>query len=101
MRGTPMRDDNAVNILIVDDVPSNLEVLEAVLACPEYRLIKAVSGKQALTALLKEEFALILLDIQMPEMTGFDTAVMIKQRARSREVPILFITAAFNDSVSI
>ncbi|MEV5597499.1 response regulator [Streptomyces sp. NPDC052496] len=84
----------AIKILLVDDRTENLLALEAVLAPLHHRLVRATSGEAALKALLSEEFALILLDVQMPGMDGFETAVHIKRRARTRHVPIIFLTAA-------
>ncbi|MFK8843777.1 two-component system response regulator [Streptomyces sp. Ac-502] len=81
-------------MLLVDDRAENLLALEAVLAPLGYDLVRATSGEQALKALLVEEFALILLDVQMPHMDGFETAAHIKRRARTRHVPIIFLTAA-------
>ncbi|WP_134703583.1 PAS domain S-box protein [Ammoniphilus sp. YIM 78166] len=85
--------DQIVNILMVDDRPENLVALEAVLSSPPYRLIKASSGEEALKWVLKLEFAVILLDVQMPGIDGFETARLIRAREKSKDVPILFITA--------
>ena len=82
-----------INILLVDDRPENLLSLEALLAHPEYNLVKAGSGPEALRALLKDEFALILMDVQMPGMDGFETARLLKGRDRTRDIPIIFVTA--------
>lgn len=82
-----------VNILLVDDHPENLMALEAVLSSPEYQVIKANSGEEALKWVLKEEFAVILLDVQMPGLDGFETARLIKRRKKSKDIPIIFITA--------
>ena len=68
-----------VNILIVDDEPNNLTVLEAVLDDPGYRLVRAASGEQALAALMASDFALLVLDVRMPGMTGFELAQMIRE----------------------
>ena len=86
-----------INILIVDDEPKNLTVLETLLQDPGYRLVRAESGAQALLALIEEEFALLILDIRMPDMTGFELAHMIKQRKRTASVPIIFLTAYYNE----
>ena len=86
-----------INILIVDDEPKNLTVLETVLNDPGYRLVRAESADQALLALVDEEFALLILDIQMPGMTGFELAQMIKERKKTAQVPIIFLTAYYNE----
>ena len=86
-----------INILIVDDEPKNLTVLETILQDPGYRLVRAESSEQALLALIEEEFALLILDIQMPDITGFELAHMIKQRKRTASVPIIFLTAYYNE----
>lgn len=85
-------------ILAVDDKPSNLMALEAVLAGLGHEIVTADSGQAALRALLHEEaFAVILLDVQMPGMDGYETAVRIKRRARTRNIPIIFLTAMDRD----
>ena len=86
-----------INILIVDDEPKNLTVLEAVLDSRDYRLIRADSGEQALLALLAGEFALLILDIRMPGLTGFDLARMVRDRKKTANVPIIFLTAYYNE----
>lgn len=91
------RDDGAVKILIVDDEPKNLTVLEAVLDAPRYRVIRAESAERALLALLEYEFAILILDVQMPGITGFELAQMIKERKKTSEVPIIFLTAYYNE----
>ncbi len=82
-----------VNILMVDDHPENLLALEAVLTSPNYNLISAHSGKEALKCMLQYDFAVILLDVQMPGLNGFDTAKLIKAREKTKNIPIIFITA--------
>jgi two-component system, sensor histidine kinase and response regulator len=91
----PLPDDR-VNILLVDDQPANLVALEAMLQGLGQNLIRAESGREALKWLLTHEFAVILLDVKMPEMDGFETAALIRQRDKSRHTPILFLTAADN-----
>jgi CheY-like chemotaxis protein len=81
-------------ILLVDDRPENLVALEAILAPLNQILVSVRSGEQALQALLKDEFAVVLLDIVMPGMDGFETAAQIKRQAKTRDVPIIFLTAA-------
>jgi PAS domain S-box-containing protein len=93
----PSTGDAAINILIVDDEPKNLTVLETILDDPAYRLVRAESADQALLALLVEEFALLILDIRMPGVTGFELAQMIKQRKKTSRVPIIFLTAYYNE----
>jgi signal transduction histidine kinase len=86
-----------INILIVDDEPKNLTVLESVLTDPSYRIVRAESADEALLALIDREFALLILDIQMPGMTGFELAQMIKTRKKTAHVPIIFLTAYYNE----
>jgi PAS domain S-box-containing protein len=83
----------SVNILLVDDQVENLIALEAVLEPLGQNLVRAQSGEEALSQLLKDEFALILLDVQMPDLDGFQTATFIKQREKTRHIPIIFLTA--------
>jgi two-component sensor histidine kinase/CheY-like chemotaxis protein len=86
-----------VNVLIVDDEPKNLTVLETVLDSPRYRVIRADSADAALLALLRYDFAVLILDVQMPGITGFELAQMIKERKKTSEVPIIFLTAYYNE----
>jgi two-component sensor histidine kinase/CheY-like chemotaxis protein len=86
-----------VNILIVDDEPKNLTVLETVLDSPRYRVMRAESADMALLALLRQDFAVLILDVQMPGITGFELAQMIKERKKTSEVPIIFLTAYYNE----
>jgi CheY-like chemotaxis protein len=89
----PAEDTGPVDILIVDDRPENLLALEALLEPLGQRIVSAHSGDEALRQLLVRDFALILLDVQMPGINGFETARMIKSRERSRHIPIIFLTA--------
>ena len=82
-----------VNILLVDDRVENLIALEAVLQPLGQNLVRAHSGEEALRRLLHEDVAVILLDVQMPGLDGFETAAHIKQRDRTRHIPIIFLTA--------
>lgn len=92
--------DAKVNILLVDDHPENLLALEAILNSLGQNLVRATSGAQALRCLLSQDFAVILLDVQMPDMDGFETATLIRQRERSHYTPIIFLTA-FSTSESM
>lgn len=82
-----------VSILVVDDRPDKLLALESVLMELDQNLVKARSGEEALRCLLRQEFALILLDVSMPGMDGFETASMIRRRPRSEHTPIIFVTS--------
>ena len=88
-------------ILLVDDLPENLKALDAVLEPLGHELVHARSGTEALKRLLKEEFAVIVLDVQMPEMDGFETASLIKSRDRTKDLPIIFVTAISRDTEHI
>jgi two-component sensor histidine kinase len=89
--------DKRIHILIVDDEPKNLAVLEAILNDPSYCLVRAGSAEEALLALLAQEFALLILDIRMPGITGLELAQMIKDRKKTAQVPIIFLTAYYNE----
>jgi signal transduction histidine kinase len=89
----PMKGEERVKILLVDDQPDNLLSAEAVLESLGQEIVKAVSGREALRQLLDHDFAVILLDVMMPGMDGFETATLIRQRDRSRHTPIIFLTA--------
>src|SRR4029078_3688232 len=80
-------------VLIVDDQPRNLDVLEVMLADADCTLVRANSAEEALTAVVRQDFAALVLDIKMPGMNGIELATLIKQRKRSVHVPILFLTA--------
>lgn len=95
--GTVGSEHRPANILLVDDRPENLLALEAVLESLRQNLIRAGSGEEALAKLLKEDFAVILLDAQMPELDGFETARLIRERERTRAIPIIFITAVSHE----
>lgn len=82
-----------ISILLVDDTPENLIAMEAVLGDLDQRLVKATSGHEALRLLLREEVAVILLDVNMPGMNGFETAALIRNRKQTEHVPIIFVSA--------
>ena len=86
-------DRKRAKVLLVDDRPENLLVLEAILQGLDHDLVTAPSGEEALKRLLTDDFAVILLDVQMPGMDGFETAEHIKRRERTRHIPIVFLTA--------
>jgi two-component system cell cycle response regulator len=88
-----MSDESKTKILIVDDRPENLLSLESLLERPDVEILTADSGNSALSLVLDHEFALILLDVQMPEMDGFETAEIIRNNRKSMNTPIIFITA--------
>src|SRR5919204_903952 len=89
------------NVLLVDDRPENLLALEGILAPLGQPLLYAHSGDEALRQLLQHEVAVILLDVQMPELDGFQTATLIKQRERTKHIPILFVTAISKDEEQV
>src|SRR5678816_840518 len=89
--------ERKTNILLVDDRPEKLLALEAVLSVLDQNLVKAKSGKEALRHLLNDQFAVILLDVSMPGMDGFETAALIRKRPQTEHTPIIFITS-INDT---
>src|SRR5687768_3843541 len=90
-----------VNILLVDDHPENLLALQAILEELDENIVTAGSGFEALRILLDQEFAVILLDVQMPGMDGFETAALIRQRTSLQHTPIIFLTAIDNNERSM
>ncbi len=93
--------DTKVNILLVDDRSDKLLAVETILAPLGQNLVKARSGKEALRHLLQQDFAVILLDVAMPGMDGFETAAMIRKRLRSEHTPIIFVTSISNSENNI
>lgn len=93
-----MLNDNNVNVLIVDDLPDNLLALEAVIRLEDRTIFQASSGEEALALLLNHEFALAILDVQMPGMNGFELAELMRGTEKTRHIPIVFVTAAGKDS---
>src|SRR5688572_24219305 len=96
-----MLSEQPINILLVDDRPENLLALEALLQPLGYYLVKARSGQEALRYVLQYDFAVILLDVQMPNMDGFETAELIRRRELSRSTPIIFLTAVSTSELHI
>ncbi|GGR17868.1 hypothetical protein GCM10010251_37420 [Streptomyces aurantiogriseus] len=90
--------DQRAAILLVDDMEDNLIALEAVLASLNQPLVRARSGEEALKVLLRRRIALVLLDVRMPGMDGFETAANIKRLDQTKHVPIIFLTGAEDDS---
>jgi len=88
-----MNEIEKINVLIVDDRPENLLALESLLENPSLNIMKAYSGNEALGLVLQHDFALVLLDVQMPEMDGFETAELMRSSQRTRHIPIIFVTA--------
>jgi hypothetical protein len=93
--------DDRVNILLVDDQPNNLLALESILGDTGENLVTAQSGSAALRELLHMDFAVILLDVQMPDLDGFETATLIRQRDRSKDTPIIFLTALSRSETNV
>ena len=93
----PRRPRRAAILLLVDDRPENLLALEAILEPLDQRLVRAGSGRRGAAAAAAHDFAVILLDVQMPGMNGFETARLIKSRERTRHIPIIFLTAISKD----
>ena len=93
--------DDRVNILLVDDQPNNLLALESILAQTGENLVMAESGAAALRHLLQMDFAVVLLDVQMPDLDGFETANLIRSRERSRDTPIIFLTALSRSETNV
>jgi two-component sensor histidine kinase len=93
--------DNRAHILLVDDQPQNLDVLESILDSPAYRLIRAQNANQALEAILAHDIAAVVLDVEMPEMSGLELARIVKGRKKTQHIPILFLTAQFREDQDI
>src|SRR3954469_17572367 len=93
LAGLSMKPKEKVNILMVDDQPGKLLSYEAILGGLDENLIKAMSGREALEHLLKTDIAVVLMDVSMPEIDGFEVAEMIRQHPRFRETAIIFISA--------
>ena len=96
-----MPSQQPVNILLVDDRSENLLALEELLRPGGYNLVSARSGEEALRCVLRYDFAVILLDVQMPTLDGFETAELIRGRDRSRNTPVIFLTAVSTSELHI
>ncbi|QRM30950.1 response regulator [Microvirga sp. VF16] len=97
----PLADPIPAKILVVDDDPRNLVAVEEVLRSPGVEIVTADSGESALRHVLKDDFAVILLDVQMPRLDGYEVASLIRNRPRSSRVPILFLTAFNKDDMHV
>ena len=98
---TDVTGDPTVNVLLVDDRPANLLALEAILDRPGRNLVRVTSGEEALRLLEADDFAVVLLDVNMPGLGGFETARLVRSRERSRHTPIIFLTAQDNDEFPV
>lgn len=96
-----MRKTDKPNILIVDDTPENLVVLDGVLESPDYNILQARSGDEALGLMLEREFALVILDVQMPGIDGFETAELMRGSEKTKHVPIIFVTAISKENKNV
>ncbi len=92
-----MSSNEKTDVLLVDDKLENLVALEGILDDPKLRLHKATSGNEALSMILEHDFALVLMDVQMPEMDGFETAELMRGKEKSKHIPIIFVTAINKD----
>jgi PAS domain S-box-containing protein len=99
--GPESRERGRASILIVDDQQGNIRALESLLGDLGQDLVCATTGQEALASLLERDFAVILLDVRMPSMDGFETAELIRRRRRSRHIPIIFVTAVDDDVAHI
>ena len=88
-----MSETTTAKILLVDDRPENLFTLERLLERPSVTIMKAASGNEALGMVLDHDFALVLMDVQMPEMDGFETAELMRGNSTTKHIPIIFVTA--------
>jgi CheY-like chemotaxis protein len=88
-----MKINGLINILLVDDSEDNLILLEAILENPEYKLVKAYSMKEALELLSTQEFALVIMDVQMPGLSGLEVAKLVKRDQNIGTIPIIFVTS--------
>src|SRR5262245_19371839 len=98
MSGVVNLNEHKINILMVDDEPANCEALEAILEPLNQNLYRANGVMEALRCVLDRDYAVILLDVQMPDMSGIETAALIRERERSRTTPIIFLTGVVKTS---
>lgn len=96
-----MESEHQVNVLLVDDKPANLLAMEALLADLGYHLVRAESGEEALKRALEYDFAVIVLDVQMPGLNGFEILKLLRQREATRLTPVIFNTATYTTDVMI
>jgi CheY-like chemotaxis protein len=96
-----MQGDRPLSILLVDDNPGNLLAFKAILADLGQTVLTAQSGEEALRLLIQRDFALVVLDVRMPGMDGFEVAELIRSRERTKDTPILFLTAYHKDEADI
>src|SRR5437773_10159452 len=96
-----MSSSSLASILVVDDDQRTLMAMRELLQCLGQKLVVANSGEEALRCVLKQDFAVILLDARMPGVDGFETARLIRERERSRHTPIIFLTGAYEDLHSV
>src|SRR5262245_47514123 len=96
-----MDSEKRANILIVDDRPDGLHALESVLTELGEPIVRASSGQEALRLALDEEFAVILLDVRMPDMDGFEAAKLLRSRPKTRHTPIIFVTGMDDSALNI
>ena len=97
-----MKTNTSVKILLVDDKSENLFALEVILSNEQYLCVKASSGNEALKILLQQQdFSIILMDVQMPDMDGFETAELIRGSEKLKHIPIIFLTASMDSLVNI
>ncbi len=96
-----MSETEKVNILLVDDIPANLMALGVLLKNLDVNIVKATSGNEALSLMIENDFALALLDVQMPGMSGFETAEIMRESEETKNIPIIFVTAISSEQKHI
>ena len=92
--------DDPVALLLVDDDSRNLDALASILDSPNYHLVRAQTAEEALLALISGDFAVIVLDIRMPGMNGLELAQIIKERKKTQHIPIIFLTAYYQENLT-